>query len=200
MTLYQFCVQVPELQNGNVDLFALGVEVLTTMCASTYFFSISMCIVRISVLLFYARIFDKSRWFKISLWTIGALCWSLCLSQLVYYGDYYIPGIEALKARSVFTQWGSFLGPYLVTIAGVILDVLILLVPLPKLWGVQVSKTKRFNLFVVFLLGYWYVGASSLSRSHVLANTNQKTQRRHQPFDPRSCVVQNLPKRQQGLL
>ena len=117
-------------------------------------YDISITLIRLSVVLFYYRIFGKDRWFKIALWITSAIliAWFIALTVLAVFQcspvarqwDYSIPG-------HCFSLYGTFVG---VTISNVFVDVLLLVLPLPMLWKLQIKLKKKIALIANFMLGY----------------------------------------------
>lgn len=124
------------------------------MLASEFTYDTSITLIRMSVILFYYRIFGKNRPFKISLWiTAGILvAWWIAIDILAIFQcnpvarqwDHSIPG-------HCYSLYGTFLG---VTVPNVFIDVLLLVLPLPMLWKLQISLRKKFALIANFMLGY----------------------------------------------
>lgn len=59
-----------------------------------------------------------------------------------------------------FSQWAWFLAT---AIPSTLIDLCILLMPLPMLWRLQVSKTRKVMIIGVFLCGYRYGDVVSLT-------------------------------------
>ena len=117
-------------------------------------YNASITFIRISVVLFYYRIFGKDRWYKRSLWiTLSILVsWWISISVLAIF-----------QCSPVARQWGystpghclSFYGTFMgVTIPNVFVDLLILVLPLPMLWRLQINIKKKLALVANFMLGY----------------------------------------------
>lgn len=132
--------------------------------AAAFFYDASIVLPKFSALFFYYRIFEKtSRWFYVALLVVGTLNagWFVagCLSTL-----FQCVPIE--KAWSIvggghcFSQWAWFLGT---AIPSTLIDLCILLMPLPMLWRLQVSKTRKVMIIGVFLCGYRYGDVVSLT-------------------------------------
>lgn len=65
---------------------------------------------------------------------------------------------ETVPGSTCISQWGWFLGT---AIPSMIIDFFILMIPLPMLWGLQTTVSRRILVGLVFLCGYWYVSISS---------------------------------------
>lgn len=120
-----------------------------------YIFDAGTSIAKGSALLFYARVFNntKSR-FKYALWTVHALnaAWLVGIIFAVIFEctpiqkawDPTIPG----RCDNEDALWlGS-------GIPSLLIDVLILLLPLPMLWRLQMKLSRKLLLVGVFACGY----------------------------------------------
>lgn len=107
------------------------------------------------MLFFYPRIFeDTSRTFNIVLYTLGALSTGWLIAALLSTGFQCSPtqaAYDPLVQGHCFPQWPWFLGT---AISSTIIDVCILLAPLPGLWRLQMPITRRLGIIVIFLAGY----------------------------------------------
>ena len=130
---------------------------LIILFASEVVYDTSITIIRMSVLLFYHRIFGKDNRFRIALWITMAIlvAWYIAITALAVFQcspvqkqfDYTIPG-------HCLSFYGTFIG---VTAPNFFIDVVLLLLPVPMLWKLKIKKTKKFALTANFLLGYWLV-------------------------------------------
>ena len=62
--------------------------------------------------------------------------------------DFAVPG-------HCYSLYGTFIG---VTVPNVFIDLLLLILPVPMLWKLQIKTTKKLALTANFLLGYRFVG------------------------------------------
>lgn len=110
---------------------------------------------KISILIFYVRIFPQ-RWFR---WT----CFSL-IAFLIVHGIafFLVMAFQCLPVRSIWDQTveKKCLNQTAIIFAGagfsIAEDVIILLLPLPCVWKLNLGRMKRFNLVVMFSLGSLY--------------------------------------------
>ena len=127
------------------------------LLASECVYDVSITFIRLSVVLFYYRIFGRDRWFKIHLLITSAIliAWFIAFTVLAVFQcvpgarqwDYSIPG-------HCYRLYGTFVG---VTIPNIFVDVLLLVLPLPMFWKLQIKLKKKTALIVNFVLGYRYV-------------------------------------------
>ena len=117
-------------------------------------FNFATVLVKISVLLFYTRIFAVSKAFRTRIWILAI--WVVC-------GFLVITIYFVLLCQPVHRFWrladaghcGSILPWYILqAIFNFGNDTLILLLPMPIIWRLHISKARRVELVVIFLLGY----------------------------------------------
>lgn len=133
---------------------------LKLLYAANFIFDLVICVTKSCVLLFFNRVFPphaNSKWFN---WTISILHfmnigWLVGICIATFFLCFpleasYNPNIVGDCRNQVPIYIGS-------AISSVFIDFVILLVPLPKIWRLQMSAGKKGGLMVVFLLGYSYV-------------------------------------------
>ncbi|KAJ6020936.1 hypothetical protein N7540_006440 [Penicillium herquei] len=122
---------------------------------SIVFFDICICLPKLSVLFFYARVFNISnRAFRYQLWVLGALVvgWliSACFVAIfqcdpiarVY--DPEIPG-KCINQFAWYTAESA---------TDFAIDIWILAIPIPHIWSLNTSLRRRIYLLVTFCLSY----------------------------------------------
>ena len=112
--------------------------------------------VKTSLLLFYVRLFPDRR-MRMVAYITAAIQWSFCIASTIvdidtctplkYFWDKAIPGGHCINTH-VFYIVGSTM--QLVT------DVVVLLIPLPVVWSLQIGVPRKIGLSVIFLLGSMY--------------------------------------------
>lgn len=111
---------------------------------------------KLSALFFYFRIFKRThRWFYITLWMVGAFCVSVMITSWMLTIFLCNPVKDVFSANPqghCIPQWKTFLGT---AIPSTIIDLVILIMPLPLLARLQVSLRKKLLLTGVFICGYW---------------------------------------------
>ncbi|RYP89865.1 hypothetical protein DL770_004017 [Monosporascus sp. CRB-9-2] len=122
--------------------------------ASIELYSVCIWLVKVSALLLFARIFSVSRRFRVSLWGFGAYvtAWFLCTAIVPWFNcspvrktlDPFIPGI-------CFDRMRWFLGSAFIN---AFTDLLILLLPMPLVWRLNMTLLRKISVTFVFLLGY----------------------------------------------
>ncbi|KAI1411805.1 hypothetical protein F5Y13DRAFT_200474 [Hypoxylon sp. FL1857] len=123
-----------------------------------FVYDTALYLTKLSGLLFFTRLFPQHanpQFFNIALWTtyglntlwlIGAYFGTIFLCNPVEAGwNPWLPGGKCGKTTTLFL--GS-------AIPSVVIDLIILLLPLPQIWGLRITRGKKAGLFVVFILGY----------------------------------------------
>ena len=117
--------------------------------------------VKVSLLFFYRRIFPQ-RWFKHALFATGAVVGSYSIAYILVAIFQCVP-IRASWDTSIHGTCLNLGDQFFVGgITNALIDVIILILPVPLVWRLQVSVTKRWLIFGTFTLGCWYVGNLAL--------------------------------------
>ena len=130
---------------------------LTVNFAQQLIYKVDITLAKLSVLLFYGRIFGSSRRFRFALYLVAfpVVSWGVVL---VF--------VDVANCKPIRKYWdlsvpGHCLDPYWIyvgeVVANIIIDIVILLLPLPRLWKLQVSVEKKIGLSIAFTLSYWWV-------------------------------------------
>ncbi|PWY80871.1 hypothetical protein BO94DRAFT_602288 [Aspergillus sclerotioniger CBS 115572] len=136
----------------NPEYITAGVRYLYI---STFLFGGSICAPKISAVFFYARVFrSTNRSFRIHLWIVGGLTSGWLLAGWI---------AAILECRPVAKVWNPTLPGtcialypwYLSTaILSSMIDLYILFLPIPMIWGLQASVRRRIYLLAAFMLAY----------------------------------------------
>ena len=131
----------------------------------------AQALVKVSILLLYHRLFGINKWYRISLYVAGTL-------TIMWWMAAFLDSI--FQCRPVKASWdhsirdakcqdirASALGT---GIANMILDILFLILPLPMIWKLQVTRRIKISLTGIFLLGALYVSRSVFSGSFLGGN------------------------------
>ncbi|KAI1354510.1 hypothetical protein F5Y01DRAFT_311706 [Xylaria sp. FL0043] len=137
----------PANSRGLLKLF-FGAEIL---------FNFSLLLAKTSALLFFRRVFPhhaSPRWFNIGLWICHGLntAWfvGIILSVLLDCNPISkkfnptVPG-ECGKASDIYI--GN-------AVPSIVIDLLILILPVPMIWGIQTSRIRKASITLVFILAY----------------------------------------------
>ncbi|RYP70557.1 hypothetical protein DL771_005376 [Monosporascus sp. 5C6A] len=129
----------------------------------TYIYAGSVSFTKFSILLFYSRIFSRgTTWFKIRLAFAAFLSIAYPIS---------IWGVMAGACKPINFFWNQFKGaegkcidintPFMVlTVANMVNDIIVLLVPIPEILQLQMSNRKKAGVTGIMLLGAFVCVAS----------------------------------------
>ena len=121
------------------------------------FYMPSLAMVKLSILLFYARIFP-GRTFRRVLYAIGGmvlLWWTCCQFVIVFQcrpiPDFWKyregpagPGVNCIDVSSFFVGQA---------IPNIATDIVLLILPLPSIWRLQLPVSQRLSLVAIFAVG-----------------------------------------------
>ncbi|KAI9875186.1 MAG: hypothetical protein M1830_008779 [Pleopsidium flavum] len=144
------------------------INFLKDLIAIQILWATSLMFIKISILLFYMRIFEV-RFFRIAaqatmvfvvLWALSViLCGFLLCRPFAYNWDQSIPG-----------SCGHQILSYILTGAlNICTDVMVLSLPIPMVWKLQTDRANKVALTAIFGLGFLYVSSSPcyVSRQHL---------------------------------
>ncbi|MCJ1405072.1 hypothetical protein MMC11_008298 [Xylographa trunciseda] len=118
-------------------------------------YTVGITLTKYSILLFYSRIF-KERYFKLALWvTTGIVTvWFVAIELSVLLECIPIHALWDFGPGQCIDLKAFFLGS---GVPNVILNVVILVLPLPMIWTLQIERSQKIALSSVFLLGGFIV-------------------------------------------
>ncbi|QUC22484.1 uncharacterized protein UV8b_06725 [Ustilaginoidea virens] len=126
---------------------------------------------KISLLLMYYRIF-RHAYFKKMAWVVGIFVWAwvICITFLFIFICVPVQKLwyPQIPGRCI-NQVGTWISNALSTI---LTDLIILLLPLPQIWKLQLRKTEKMGLTLAFSLGFFVVFASAYRTSVLFTYTN----------------------------
>ena len=146
--------------------------ILKNTYSSYFVFDIGILFPKLSVLFFYARLFEvKGRFHKICQWVAVALmivwlCYRIPVDAL--------PCIPVRKLWEPFTPGSCLISKNVQTIWIVhgtldcVTDLLLLIMPLPSIWRLQMKTGKKLMVTFAFICGYANI-ATSIGRAAALA-------------------------------
>ena len=122
--------------------------------AAEILYSATIPTIKVSILCLYARIFPQ-KWFKYILWAVGVFCVAYTVAQFL---------ADVLQCVPLDKLWdptvaGACINFESVIISGGILnivtDFMILTLPMPLVWQLQVPTAKKRTLSIMFGIGAW---------------------------------------------
>ena len=129
-------------------------------------FPVAICIIQLSILLFYVRVFTlRNARFKIALLVCAGLSIGVCVSQV-------LPTI--FQCSPIAYSWNkTIVGGHCINvhvmwivqdILFLILDIYVVVLPLPTIWKLQITRPEKIAISGVFLLGSLYIHCSPAER------------------------------------
>lgn len=120
-----------------------------------FIYNTGLSLVKMSVLLFYSRFFGNVPVYRYFLWIAGFLVvgWLIAINFLALFMCVPVRKQWQPKAPGrCLNSHTCFLGA---TITNVIIDIILLVLPVPMLWRIQVKVSRKVGLVGVFAVGYW---------------------------------------------
>jgi hypothetical protein len=124
------------------------------MIPSQCLYALILAMAKTSLLSLYMRIFGLQRWVRIHIWILTGIIWAwaastileafLICSPFAYNWDTSIPGGVCGNRNVSFVSAGA---------GTIITDILVLVVPLPNIWGLRMPMAKKIALMFIFGLG-----------------------------------------------
>lgn len=141
----------------------VGRKTLQMIYVGTFVYSLGISMVRFSAILFYDRIFEtRNSRYRYAIWislaanaawclTFGLLALLTCLPVHAFWdrGMLLPSPYRCLSTLDLQLSAG---------ITSVLMDLMVLLVPLPRIWKLHTDRRKKARLLIIFILGYWLVG------------------------------------------
>ncbi|KAI1777430.1 hypothetical protein F4818DRAFT_439786 [Hypoxylon cercidicola] len=122
-----------------------------------YFFDLSLVLSKQSALMFLSRVFPRiarPRWLTIGIWTTSGanIAWLIgtWVGTILFCDPIAKNWYPTLPGRCGTLQ-NLFIGS---VTSSVVIDVAILVLPLPMIWGLQANRARRGAITAVFVLGY----------------------------------------------
>ncbi|KAJ5364838.1 uncharacterized protein N7496_010551 [Penicillium cataractarum] len=153
----------------HVWLVTIGAMVKMKKILFTYLFVylFELFLIKISILAFYRRIFGRnwSIWICLFLttgWTVGSMIALLVSSDPVAY--FWTSTYNSKGGHYRYNFYNYYIGN---AAANVVIDVLILLIPVPVVWRLKLRVTQKIMITSVFFMGV-FVCIASIVRLHYL--------------------------------
>ncbi|CAL5867485.1 uncharacterized protein PFLUO_LOCUS1704 [Penicillium psychrofluorescens] len=143
------------------------VEVVRILFIYVILYIANVPLIKLSIILFYRRIFGMTKlmWFCIFL-TVGyfvscMIAFLVCCRPVSYYWTQYV---DPSGGKCVYNLYPFYIGN---AAANVTTDVIILLVPIPMVWKLQMKSTQKLLISGIFMLG-GFVCVASLIRIYFM--------------------------------
>ncbi|MCJ1455501.1 hypothetical protein MMC28_005856 [Mycoblastus sanguinarius] len=152
---------------GRHAIFITNVKSFTiTAITAESFYTVSIFAIKLSILFLYRRIFPQ-RWFKHTLIVLGGFIVAYTLAQVFYVIFQCVPISSAWNPNETgkCVPYGSL--ALAMGIVNILTDITMLILPIPLLWKLNVSGTRKWMLTVMFSLG-GFVCITSIVRQFYL--------------------------------
>ncbi|KAI1739689.1 hypothetical protein F4680DRAFT_448686 [Xylaria scruposa] len=126
-------------------------------------YKISLCLTKSSILLLYLRIFGNVKWLRRTCYALLALmalyytgATMATIFQCIPVAAAFDKNVAKLKCISIIPFW------YMNAVLSIATDIIILLIPMPLIYALQMSRPRKAALIIVFALGTFVVITSIL--------------------------------------
>lgn len=115
----------------------------------------SMAATKISILLLYRRIFPIWK-LRCIAWAVGIFifAYSFAAVFVVIFACHPVQGVWNPLAKAKCNNTNAAV--LVMAIFNVVTDVIVLILPMPVVWGLELPKTRKFQVMAIFLLGSLY--------------------------------------------
>lgn len=123
-----------------------------------FIYDAGLFLTKLSVLLFLRRVFPKNNsgtWFNYGLWVAHAInvAW---LVGIVFGTIFLCHPIDKSWNPAIPGHCGSTSSLYIGSaVPSVAIDLIVLILPLPKIWSLHMDRSRKVGLIIVFTFGYW---------------------------------------------
>lgn len=127
-----------------------------------FVYNTGLSLIKLSVLLFYVRVFRPVQNYRVAFWIVGAMIigWCIAINFLALFTC--IPIRKAwtptVPGHCLRTQ-STFLGT---AISNIVIDVIVLILPMPMIYRLHIGTIRKIGLVAVFAAGYGVIVLSIL--------------------------------------
>jgi hypothetical protein len=130
---------------------------------SVAFYSIAIGMIKISALLFYARLFRTKGRMVMALWIVGVATGIWTIFLVIYPWTFCKPIAKTFRPLLKGVCASRPAWNIASTVINFALDLITLLLPMPVIWKLQMKTKRKLAYLAVFVLGYRYEHRSLLS-------------------------------------
>ncbi|KAL4946981.1 hypothetical protein BDW69DRAFT_190645 [Aspergillus filifer] len=130
--------------------------------ANNVVYSGCISLAKISILLFYRRIFTVSRTFSIATYVVGVFIlafWISLLAGLIFQTDLVQAQWQVWMPHTSIDTYAFYIS---IGVANIVLDVAVLALPQPIVWTLHMSRKRKILVSLVFLMGGFVCIASAM--------------------------------------
>lgn len=117
-------------------------------------YNTGLTLVKLCVLLFYARVFRTVRSYRISFWIVGFMivAWCIAIDFVAVFACIPVQrGWDLSVAGHCLDRQANFVGA---AIPNILTDFILLVLPMPMIWHIQTTIRRKVALVGVFAAGY----------------------------------------------
>ncbi|KFA74740.1 hypothetical protein S40288_08839 [Stachybotrys chartarum IBT 40288] len=160
--LTQFGLQLAIYDLGwGHHISTLPIEDIVTITELTfglyYMYDVALFLTKLSALFFIRRIFPREaspRWFNIAMW-VAYFCNAAQIIGLALATMFFCRPIARSWDPTIEGECPDNSGLWISGgVTAIFVDLIILLLPLPRIWRLQTSRPRRIGIMIIFLLGY----------------------------------------------
>jgi len=132
------------------------VPILSRLFAVYYLYNTGLTLAKMSCLLFYTRIFSSAhvfKWFSKAIWVAHTLNLGVYIGNILTITFNLSPRAQlggTFREDTARIWLGN-------AIPGAIVDLLLLLLPMPMIWKLRVDRGRKLAIACIFVCGYRYV-------------------------------------------
>ena len=130
-------------------------ELAKLLLIDNLIYNTGLTVVKMSVLLFYVRVFRIVLVYRVIFWIVAFLIisWGIAINFLAIFActpvhRYWDPTVPGTCLNKNLTFLGA-------TVPNIVIDFILLVLPIPMLWRLHVETSTKFALVGVFSAGYW---------------------------------------------
>lgn len=117
------------------------------------FYTIAAATVKFSTLLLYRRIFDSNRKLMIACWVVAAVIAGYSIAQIVMSIFQCTPVHKAWDPATPGTCLNTYIAATTPAAINVVADFATVFLPMPLIWGMQITWKRKLQLLGIFMLG-----------------------------------------------
>ncbi|KAL8832142.1 MAG: hypothetical protein Q9170_005001 [Blastenia crenularia] len=152
---------------------------ITTVAVDGYLYVLAISLAKVSLLLFLYRIFAVDRGFRIAAWTCGAVLtiWSTVTILLAIFSCRPVAASWNVKLRAdpkTVCNPKSYDVENIYGFCNVITDVVLMIMPVPLVWHLQMDRKRKIGIVLVFATGA-FVCAVAIIRQYIAYTSGEGT-------------------------
>ncbi|KAK8137919.1 hypothetical protein PG984_001299 [Apiospora sp. TS-2023a] len=147
-----------------------------------------VCLIKVSILHFYSRIFRRTMFVKV---VYGVVCLVVAFYLAALFSDVFvcIPPRKSWIPDTPGRCGNSSVLYKALASTDIVIDVIIILLPMPMLWGLKLVTSKKVALTFIFGLGFVYAAPTIISFPYPVSRLGWQADK---PFPPRIIALTSV--------